>query len=97
MKLFHNSSSLPILTKQWKRKRKLVLLKLNRSNEGSRKGFKNGESGNVLRHVLSSFRFLAIHGQGPCLDRSSSRRKAREVGEGSGDQKGQRRIAAAAS
>ncbi|KAF4378699.1 hypothetical protein F8388_006150 [Cannabis sativa] len=35
----------------------------------------DGEGSDLLRYVTWSFRVLAIHGKGPCLDRSSSRRK----------------------
>ncbi|KAI9113716.1 hypothetical protein K1719_014967 [Acacia pycnantha] len=56
----------------------------------------DGEGVNLLRNVSGSFLVLAVHGQGPCLDRSSTGRKEREVGEGSRDQKSERRIIAGA-
>ncbi|KAJ4960354.1 hypothetical protein NE237_020264 [Protea cynaroides] len=55
---------------------------------------RDGESLNILRYVIGRLRFLAVHGQNPCLDCSPSGRKARENGKGNGGQEGQRRATA---
>ncbi|GLU06118.1 hypothetical protein SLE2022_231760 [Rubroshorea leprosula] len=68
---------------------------LRTKQEGKNRAGKkhDGESGDILRNDTGCLHFLAIHGESPCLDRSSSRRKERKIGEGSGDQESQGRAA----
>ncbi|CAK9186677.1 unnamed protein product, partial [Ilex paraguariensis] len=54
----------------------------------------DGESSNILCDDFGCLRFLAVHGQSSCLDRSSPGRKARKNGEGSGDKESEGRATA---